>query len=153
MSGAEPGRIAVRAAGLLAASALVLAACAAQTRPPAGPAADADCPAPASTMARLELLFGMSRPDGRVVGEAEWLAFLEGEVIPRFPAGLTVLDGLGHWQSDDGRLTREQSKVLVIWHAPDDSAEARIEAIRAAYRQRFDQESVMRVESLSCVSF
>jgi hypothetical protein len=128
----------------------LLAACSAQTPPSAG---DADCPAPASMMTRLELVFGMSRPDGRVVGEAEWLGFLEGEVIPRFPAGLTVLDGLGHWQSDDGRLVREQSKVLIIWHAPDDSTETRVEAIRAAYKQRFDQESVMRVESLSCVSF
>lgn len=148
----RPGPIAVRAAGLLAAGAL-LASCSAQAPLPAGPAAETDCPPPASMMVRLELLFGMSRPDGRVVGEAEWIAFLEGEVIPRFPAGLTVLDGLGHWQSDDGRLIRERSKVLIIWHAPDDSTEARVEAIRAAYRQRFDQESVMRVQSLSCVSF
>jgi hypothetical protein len=32
-------------------------------------------------------------------------------------------------------------------------ADARIEAIRSAYRQNFDQESVMRVDGLSCVSF
>jgi hypothetical protein len=31
--------------------------------------------------------------------------------------------------------------------------EAAIEAIRSAYKQRFDEDSVKRVDSLSCVSF
>lgn len=104
-------------------------------------------------MVRLELVFGRSRPDGSLVSEPEWIEFLETEVIPRFPAGLTVLSGLGHWQSAAGDFTREPSKVLLIWHEPNDGAEARIEAIRLAYKRRFDQESVMRVESTSCVSF
>jgi hypothetical protein len=138
------------AAGLLA---LSLAACA-DHRPLAGGAATgAACAAPTRPMVRLEMLFGTSRPDGRVVSEPEWIEFLEGEVIPRFPAGLTVLDGLGHWQSGDGGFTREQSKVLIIWHEPAEDTATDIEAIRAAYKRRFDQESVMRVESLSCVSF
>lgn len=104
-------------------------------------------------MHRLELLFGTSLPDGRTVSEAEWADFLESEVVPRFPAGLTVLSGLGQWQGGSGRISRERSKVLMIWHEPNDRAEAEIEAIRAAYKRRFDQESVMRVESVSCVSF
>ena len=51
------------------------------------------------------------------------------------------------------KLTKEQSKILVIWHEPSTRTEADIEAIRSAYKARFDQESVMRVDSLSCVSF
>lgn len=104
-------------------------------------------------MVRLELVFGTSRPDRRPVSETEWAEFVADEVTPSFPAGLTVLNGLGQWQDGDGRLARERSKVLVIWYEPGDRAEAGIEAIRAAYKQRFDQESVMRVESDACVSF
>jgi hypothetical protein len=75
------------------------------------------------------------------------------EVTPRFPAGLTVLQGPGQWRGSDGRLAKERSNMLVIWHEPTSRTDADIEAIRSAYKQRFDQESVMRVDSASCVSF
>jgi hypothetical protein len=104
-------------------------------------------------MVRVELLFGTARPDGRAVSDADWADFLETEVTPRFPDGLTVLSGLGQWRGGDGRVVRELSKILIIWHDPSDRAEADIEAIRAAYKRRFGQESVLRVESMSCVSF
>ena len=39
------------------------------------------------------------------------------------------------------------------WYRPAADSEARIEAIRAAYKTRFRQESVMRVDGVSCVSF
>ena len=81
------------AAGILAAA---LAACAADPPPLAGSmTAMAVCDSAARPMARSELVFGTARPAGRVVGEAEWADFLEAEVTPRFPDGLTVLSGLG----------------------------------------------------------
>jgi hypothetical protein len=40
----------------------------------------------------------------------------------------------------------------VIRHKPARHSEAAIETIRPAYEQRFEQERVMRVDSLSCVS-
>jgi hypothetical protein len=67
-------------------------------------------------------------------------------VTPRFPAGFTVLNGPGQWRGSDGRLAKEQSNILVIWHKPNNRAEADIEAIRSAYKARFAQESVMRVD-------
>jgi hypothetical protein len=145
-----------RVAGFLIAAPLWLglAMCAEHSRPMAGATAmNTQCHAPARPMTRLELVFGTSRPDGRAVSEAEWAEFLESDVTPRFPAGLTVLSGLGQWQGSDGGLTREQSKVLIVWHEPDGRSEAAIEAIRDGYRRRFDQESVLRAEGLSCVSF
>ncbi len=111
------------------------------------------CSAPARTMARLEMLFGTARSHGSPISDEEWRSFLDTEVTPRFPAGLTVLRGPGQWRGENGRLTREESKILVIWYEPSNSAESGIEAIRAAYKARFDQESVMRVDSVSCVSF
>ena len=114
---------------------------------------DLTCRGPARAMGRLEMLFGTSRAQGGMVSDEEWSSFLDTEVTPRFPAGLTVLNGPGQWRGSDGKLTKEQSKILVIWHEPSGRTEADIEAIRSAYKARFDQESVMRVDSLSCVSF
>lgn len=111
------------------------------------------CRSSARAMARLEMLFGTSRAQGSPVTDEEWTSFLDSEVTPRFPAGLTVLHGPGQWRDNDGHLAKEQSKILVIWHEPTERTDADIEAIRSAYRQRFDQESVMRVDGVSCVSF
>jgi uncharacterized protein DUF3574 len=114
---------------------------------------DLVCRGSARAMSRLELLFGTSRPQGGAVTEWEWSTFLDTEVTPRFPAGLTVLNGPGQWRGSDGSLAKERSKMLVIWHEYSDRAEADIEAIRSAYKLRFAQESVMRVDGISCVSF
>ena len=84
---------------------------------------------------------------------SEWRAFLDTEVTPRFPDGLTVLTGYGQWRSEAGRIAKEASRVLVIWYQPGADSEAKIEAIRSAYKARFGQESVMRVDGTSCVSF
>lgn len=111
------------------------------------------CQKPARAMARLDMLFGRSRPSGEPVTDEEWSRFLDAEVTPRFPDGLTVLQGPGQWRGSNGRLTRERSSILVIWHDTTRRADADIEAIRAAYKQQFAQESVMRVDSTSCVSF
>jgi hypothetical protein len=117
------------------------------------PASDAiACSAPARPLVRRELIFGTMRSNGRTVGEQDWQSFLDSDVTPRFPDGFTVLDGRGQWRGTNG-LQRERSRVLVIWHAPSRSHEADIEAIRSAYKQRFDQDSVMRIDGVSCVAF
>ncbi len=112
----------------------------------------ASCRVGGKPMARLELLLGARTPNG-VVGPRAWARFLATEVTPRFPDGVTVLDGRGQWRGGSGRITREPARLLLIWYVPDESSEARIEAIRAAYRSRFRQESVLRADGLSCVSF
>jgi Protein of unknown function (DUF3574) len=104
-------------------------------------------------MERLDLLFGMGKRDGSSISDADWAAFLDAEVTPRFPAGLTVLSGYGQWQGDSGKFAREASRVLLVWYTPAPDTEHKIEAIRSAYRERFSQDSVMRVDSRSCVSF
>jgi hypothetical protein len=110
------------------------------------------CPAAAAAMHRLELVFGMGRKDGGEVSEVEWRAFLDSEVTPKFPDGLTVLTGYGQWREGKGSLVKETSRLLLIWY-PGSTGDARIEAIRAAYKSRFGQESVLRAEGRSCVSF
>lgn len=132
--------------------AVTLAACTAAFE--VGPGAAADCAAGAFPMARLELYFGTQRPGGAPVTEAEWTAFLDEEVTPRFPDGLTVLTANGQWRNSMGVVTKETSAMLVILYQPSAEKEAAIEDIRAAYKDRFEQESVMRVDAgTQCVSF
>ena len=87
------------------------------------------------------------------MSERQWSAFLDEEITPRFPEGLTVLSGYGQWRGQSGTISKERSIVLVIWYEPNEDREAAIVAIRTAYKQRFAQESVMRVDGVSCVSF
>jgi hypothetical protein len=109
------------------------------------------CVPPSHQMNRVELFFGAAFNDGKPIGDADWQDFLDKEVTPRFPAGLTAYEAYGQWQRSDGQIEKSPSRVLLIWYAGDQSS--RIEAIRAAYKKRFRQMSVMRVDGADCVSF
>lgn len=98
------------------------------------------------------LYFGRDTPDGPV-DDAQWAAFLDAEVTPRFPDGLTVTRGDGQWRMADGRIVREGSAVLTLVHDGTPSQRAAIAALTAAYKQRFRQEAVMQVRSTACVAF
>ncbi|MEJ6789843.1 DUF3574 domain-containing protein [Brevundimonas sp. BR2-1] len=100
-----------------------------------------------------ELYFGRNIGDQPGVSEADWRAFLDEEVTPRFPDGLTVIDAAGQWRSQSGAIGREASKVLVIVLSGRSDERARLDAIREAYKRRFRQEAVMLVERAACVAF
>jgi hypothetical protein len=105
-------------------------------------------------MAKVELYFGLNIPGGGQVEPAAWQAFLDREVTPRFPAGLTVDEVSGQWQdATTGETVRESSRVLTLLYPPTPTAEQQIEAIRAAYQSQFQQDSVMRLDEAACVSF
>lgn len=105
------------------------------------------CRPGSSEMARVELYFGAGRSDSKA-----WRRFLATVVTPRFPAGLTSLDGFGQWRGPHG-LTHEATHVLIIFYTPDRTSDARIEAIRLSYKVRFRQNSVLRADSTACVGF
>lgn len=106
---------------------------------------------------RGELYFGTTKDDGTAYSEAEWDTFLDTEITPRFPAGLTVLTGLGQWQSPgETEITQERSQVLIILYPLETAREssALLEEIRDAYETQFNQESVLRADvSPVCTSF
>ncbi|TAK50863.1 MAG: DUF3574 domain-containing protein [Gammaproteobacteria bacterium] len=102
---------------------------------------------------RSEVYFGLSKPDGSLISNAEWQIFMDEVVTPEFPAGLSVVDTAGQWRNATGHIDREQSKMLVLLHPPGAATEARIDAIRAAYRKRFSQEAVMKVTTPVRVAF
>lgn len=143
---------------MLLAMALLAGGCAGMasaTRPAAAMQGDGDRPAQASGWARSELYFAVGNEDGSdTVGQARWRDFLDREVTPRFPGGLTVLDGYGQWRFErDGRLVRQRCKVLVVLH-PDDAGHRRdIDAIRSAWKQATGHESVLWARQAVDVSF
>lgn len=102
----------------------------------------------AESFRRTELYFGTAKPDGSVVTDAEWSDFLAREVTTRFPEGFTVLDGFGQFQDSAGKIVREKSFCLILLYPKKErrANDPKIEAIRAAYKKAFGQESVLRVD-------
>ncbi|MEV6572524.1 DUF3574 domain-containing protein [Streptomyces sp. NPDC051577] len=93
------------------------------------------------------LYFGSERPGGREpVGEGEFTRFLDREITPAFPEGLTVHHGHGQRRGQDGRIVHETSYEVVLLYPEKEAQErgARVERIRRAYEHRFLQDSVGR---------
>ncbi|MGB8702994.1 MAG: DUF3574 domain-containing protein [Thermosynechococcaceae cyanobacterium] len=105
--------------------------------------------------ARTELFFGLSKPDGSEVTEAEFQHFLNREVTPRFPDGLTLLSGRGQFKNSKGLIVKEPSKLLILLYpiAQSSDSSQKVEQVRKAYKKAFQQESVLRTDETSCVSF
>ena len=98
--------------------------------------------------ARTELFFGTAKPDGGAVTEEEFLGFLDQEVTPRFPDGLTLLKGDGQFRGEDGVIIKEDSFLLILLYPLEGFrvSSRRIDAIRRLYTTQFQQESVLRVD-------
>jgi hypothetical protein len=101
---------------------------------------------------RTELYFGSGKADGSSVSEKQFRTFVDTEVTPRFPDGLTLLTGFGQYKNSSGKIIKEQSFVLVLLYQGK-GANAKLEKIRTAYKRAFKQESVLRVDDTTRVSF
>ena len=101
------------------------------------------------------LIFGLSRPDGSVITQDEWQAFMDAHIVPRFGDGLTIIDTDGHWMMQSGELIKEDSRTILLLYdaASAQQADADIESIKAEYKELFDQEAVLRIDSEAAVSF
>jgi Protein of unknown function (DUF3574) len=120
----------------------------------ASPAQALDCRAGQQPTLTAELFFGRNIGQRHAVSDAAWSRFLAGEITPRFPAGLTVVDAAGQWR--DGRrnaLVRERSKLVLLTLRPGAADQAKIDAIVAAYKRRFHQHSVAVLVRPACISF
>jgi hypothetical protein len=122
------------------------------------PTLEGDPAHPGSTQGwvRTELYFGLGLADHpeQGISETEWRDFLDHEVTPRFPAGLSVEDVYGQWL-DKGRTvpSRLRSKVLIILYPGSRENSDKIDAIRAAWKQKTGDQSVLRVTQPADVSF
>jgi len=158
----------VFAAGLAAALALTLAGVTLALNPEVEPAsAQAPEPSPngqasddggqqrlvGEVFNRTELYFGSEKPGPDVTGE-QFDRFVDEEVTPKFPDGLTLLTGYGQFRGSNGEIVQERSFVLILLYPPDDrKANGEIQELREDYKDAFDQESVLRADSRERVSF
>jgi hypothetical protein len=104
---------------------------------------------PGEPYKRTELYFGGSLQDGTPITPAEFELFLDKEVTPAFPDGLTWLEAHGQWMGG-----KEDSYLLILLYPfSDRGANREIEEIRRDYKAQFDQQSVLRADSTDKVSF
>jgi hypothetical protein len=125
----------------LLAALLALGACTPPAVQTAAPAST--CAPPLKPAVEVDLYFGE-------ISAPQWTAFLDEEVTPRFPDGLSVIDVNGQYRSQRGTIGRERSKLLVIVVFDAPAHASRVQAIVDSYRQRYKQESVLRVERPVC---
>ena len=111
------------------------------------------CPAGTERFTEYRLFFGRSGGAEEVVSDAAWSAFLAGDITPRFPDGLTVLDAAGQWRDPSGTLVKERTKLVIILARPDDSGMRRTDEIAEAYKRAFGQGAVLRMVGTACTSF
>ena len=121
---------------------------------------DSAHPARTKNWVDTKLYFGLGPADapGQGISEAAWREFLDKEVTPRFPDGLSVLDVYGQWESKlqpntVGHTERIRSKLLIIDYADTAANRAKIDAIRTAWKARSGEHSVLKVTERADVSF
>jgi hypothetical protein len=111
------------------------------------------CRPPLEPWTQVELYFGRDVGGEAVVSEEAFRNFLAETVTPLFPDGLSVVDVAGQFRGREGAIVREPTKLLIIL-VPDAAGVAPdVETIVAAYKERFDQQSVLHAEQPVCVGF
>lgn len=122
----------------------LLAGC---TQPPA-------CGAGLAPSVGLTGYFGLAMPGNRQVSPAQWQAFQDSELQPRFPAGFTVSEATGSWRGPEGRIATDPTRVFFVLAPAGQAAAAQagLEQAIAAYRHAFQQQSVGLLVQPGCTS-
>lgn len=107
------------------------------------------CPAGQAQL-RTAQLFLSARPPAKIT-DSDIRKFVDAEVTPRFPRGVTVVDGGGQWRGDENRLIREAAKVVLIVLPEKGDPAGKVQAVRAAYRSRFKQDAVVVLPPPACM--
>ena len=113
----------------------------------------AQCPEGSELNVEYRLFMGRSSGGVEVVTDQAWEVFLRDIITPRFPNGLTVLDGQGQWQLLPGEIEQERSKVLIILSPRFDDARDRLAEIAIGYKELFNQGAVIQTTTGTCTSF
>lgn len=84
-----------------------------------------------------------------MISPAEFELFLDKEVTPAFPDGLTWLEAHGQWMGGK----EDSYQLILLYPYSNRKANREIEEIRGDYKRLFQQESVLRADSVEKVSF
>ncbi len=92
---------------------------------------------------QVDLYLGRSQPDGDLISDDDFAAFIDTEITPRFPDGLTVWDANGRYQDASGTVIAEPSNVARLVFLDTRANEAALMEVIQAYIAQFEQETVM----------
>jgi hypothetical protein len=95
-------------------------------------------------MQRTELYFG-------AVEAGQWEQFLEQEVTPRFPDGLSWYDVNGQWRGPSGKPEKLPSRIMLLIHADNPSNRQALADIGEVFRKKFGM-AVLQVSSVVSAS-
>ena len=102
----------------------------------------------------VEMIFGRKISDRIAVTNGAFARFVDREITPRFPDGLSVVDAAGQWlDPDKKRVVREPSKIVTIVLRDSEKGQSEVDAIAQAYKKLFKQQSVGVILRAACVSF
>jgi len=107
------------------------------------------CPAGQAQLQTAQLFLGARQPT--TPNDGDLRRFVDQEVTPRFPDGVTVVDGGGQWKGSENRMIREASKVVLVVLPASGGGGAKVEAVRTAYRSKFKQEPVVVLPPPACM--
>ncbi len=108
------------------------------------------CPIGQAQMRTAQIFLAAKAP--AKVSDTDIRKFVDAEVTPRFPDGVSLVDGGAQWKGEDNRLIREAAKVVLIVLPSKGDPAARVEAVRAAYRTKFKQDSVVVMPPPTCTA-
>lgn len=81
-----------------------------------------------------DLYFELNLPNGNTLSEAEFQTFVDNEITPRFPFGLTILDGDENFSGGTGN---PNTKVVTLYAEDIPESQTAIDEIAEAYSQDF----------------
>jgi hypothetical protein len=98
-------------------------------------------------MVETTLYFGGSKPDGSLVTDKEWNAFVEKFVSRVFAEGSTIIAANGNWyDTAQHRLVTEPSYIVTAVNKKSSGLSQKIDSLRYWYKTLCQQQSVLRVD-------
>lgn len=94
---------------------------------------------------QVDLYFGRNIGQTQRVTERQFQAFVNQQITPRFPDGLTLYNAAGQYLDSQGNLILERSKVVTLILEDTQANEAAIDQIMQQYQQQYQQEAVLEV--------
>jgi hypothetical protein len=112
------------------------------------------CSCATTRMTETDLYFGRSKPDGDIVTANEWKDFRENKIAGVFKEGCTILDAAGSWYDPVLHKSITEPTYIVVYYYKNSALVSRqIDSLRYWYKNRFQQQSVLRVDKKVKASF
>jgi hypothetical protein len=112
------------------------------------------CSCASQKFTETDLYFGLSKDDGTIISDSAWNAFVQINVAPTFYKGFTVVKTEGRWLDEkSGKVYKEPSHIVISINKMNHHLSQHIDSLRNIYKKLFQQQSVLRVDKKTKISF